>query len=52
MKNLRMEGKEIHQTGKGITQKGKLKKAKTMKDVECKCHYNCNNSISKEARHK
>ncbi|VEN55188.1 unnamed protein product, partial [Callosobruchus maculatus] len=46
MKNLRMEGKEYR------TQKGKLKKAKTMTDVECKCHYNCNNSILKEARHK
>ncbi|XP_050311108.1 uncharacterized protein LOC126746777 [Anthonomus grandis grandis] len=44
-KTLRMEGKEYR------TQKGRPKKAKTVAEVKCRCHYKCNDIFSNETRH-
>lgn len=43
-KNLRFEGKQYY------TQKGKLKGAKSVKDIVCRCHYKCQQYFTKEQR--
>lgn len=43
-KKLRMEGKPY------CTQKGKPKRGRGLKDIECHCHYKCTQIFSKEQR--
>lgn len=43
-KNLRLEGKQYY------TQKGTLKPAKSVKDIVCRCHYNCQQYFTNEQR--
>lgn len=44
-RTLRMDGKAYK------TQKGRLKAAKTVAEVKCRCHYKCNDFLSNETRH-